>query len=1098
MSGRFPGAPNTDQFWKNLCNGVESITELTDEQLLGAGEDPEVLASPFYVKAASILDGIELFDADFFGLPPREAMVMDPQHRIFLECAWEALENAGYDPELYDGKIGVFAGSGMHSYYEQVLAADPGALRTFAGLQRYIALEKDFLTTRVSYRLNLKGPSVAIQTACSTSLVAVHFACQSLLNGDSDMVLAGGVSFRIPQIAGYLHEEGSILSPDGHCRAFDAMAGGTVFSSGIGIVVLKRLADALADGDSIRAVIKGSAINNDGAMKVGYTAPSADGQASCIAEAMAVAGVQADEVSYVETHGTGTSMGDPIEIAGLTKAFRATTAKKNFCAIGSLKTNLGHLDAAAGVAGLIKVALALENRALPPSLHFTQPNPAIDFAGSPFYVQTALSDWKPEKPRRVAGVSSFGIGGTNAHVVLEEAPPIPASSVATGRQLLTLSAKSPASLEEATGRICDWLATHPDLNLADAAFTLQQGRRAFPYRRVVAAENAQEAIAVLKAGASMRAPTGKAFEEHASVVFMFPAQGAQHANMGRDLYEREPVFREWMDRCAIYLLPQLGYDLRQLLYPDEAHFAEASEQLKQTRLTQPAVFTLNYALAQLWKSWGITPDAMVGHSLGEYVAATLAGVFDLEDALSLIAERGRLMQELPSGSMLAVYLSEEKVQPWLRPDVSLAAVNAPELTVLSGPTEAIEKLANALRAEQINVQPLLTSHAFHSAMMEPMLATFVERVARTHRRAPTVPFVSTLTGTWITDEQAVDPEYWGKQTRHGVRFSPAILELTKTPGRVLLEVGPNNSLSTLARLQFQPEQQCRIVNSLRHPKEDRSDQECMLTALGSLWSAGVPVEWSRLHGNQERRRIPLPTYAFERKRFWIDPPAAGAGISQMRRTGASESFSVAAQSGEQDKSPALASSTRATEGGQLASRGEIEKRLSMLWQEVLGVPQIGIHDNFFELGGQSLMGVTLVNEITQLFGRRFPLQTLLNAPTVHQFSEVILKEQESGGQSGRVDGGRNSIADQVRSFILENYPPSGELRNSDSFSEFGIINEESILHLISFLEETYGFTVPDSDFNSGNIDSIDSISRYVLYRRNGGREKTVAGAESNR
>ena len=900
------------------------------------------------------------------------------------------------------------------------------------------------------------------------------------------MVLAGGVSLRIPQIAGYLQEEGSILSLDGHCRAFDATSSGTIFSSGIGIVVLKRLADALADGDCVRAVIRGSAINNDGNMKVGFTAPSVDGQASVIAEAQAVAGVRADEVSYIETHGTGTSMGDPIEIAGLTKAFRATTEKKNFCAIGSLKTNLGHMDAAAGVAGLMKVTLALENRALPPSLHFASPNPAIDFAGSPFYVQTALSDWNSKDGRRVAGVSSFGIGGTNAHVVVEEAPPIQTSNVSTRRQLLPLSARTPAALEEATERLCDWLGTHPDLNLADAAFTLQQGRKAFPYRRVMAVESAQEAIALLKTRPPMRVPTGKAIDENASVVFMFPAQGAQHANMGRGLYENESVFREHLDRCAIYLQPQLGFDLRQLLYPDDAHTAETSEQLKQTRLTQPTVFTLNYALAQLWKSWGITPEAMIGHSLGEYVAATLAGVFELEDALTLVAERGRMMQELPSGSMLAVYLSEEKVQPWLQHNISLAAVNAQELSVVSGPADAIEGLANAFRAEHINFQPLLTSHAFHSAMMEPMIAPFVQKVSQMQRQAPKIPFVSTLTGTWITKEQAVDPAYWGKQTRFGVRFSPAIQEILKTPGRVLLEVGPGNSLSTLARLNLRTGGQHTVVNSLRHPKEDRSDQECMLTALGSLWVAGVPVEWTRLHGSEERRRVPLPTYPFERKRFWTDAPvavSARTAISETERSVNREGMTGASPASEQ--SPA--SSILATDGQ--ASKAEIEKILSKLWREVLGVSEIGIHDNFFDLGGQSLMGVTLINEIGQLFGKRFALQSLLNAPTIDQFSEVVLKEQQASEETGEIDG--NSVANQVRSFIMENYPPSHEMRDSDSLSKLGVIDEGNVLHFVSFLEETYGFTVPDRDLSSENIDSVDAISQYVLRKLNGGRQRTA-------
>jgi acyl transferase domain-containing protein len=1001
MAGRFPGASDIEQLWKNLCAGVESITTFTDEELLSAGVDPCLVHSPDYVKSNFLLDGVELFDADFFGFNPRDAELTDPQHRIFLECAWEALEEAGYDPDQTPLRIGVLAGVGPNSYFRNNVASNPDLLKPLTDLQKWIALDNDYVSTRVSYKMNLKGPSLTIQTACSTSLVAVHVACQSLLNFECDMALAGGALILVPQITGYLYQEGSNLSPDGHCRAFDLDARGMVEGSGACVVVLKRLADAIAGGDYIRAVIRGSAINNDGALKIGYTAPSVDGQASVIAEAQALAGVSADEVTYVETHGTGTSLGDPIEIAGLTKAFRKTTQRNGFCAIGAIKANIGHLGAAAGVTGLVKAILALQNRMLPPSVNFERPNPAIDFENSPFYVQQTLSEWQPANGRRVAGVSSFGIGGTNAHVIVEEAPPAVASDGSRSWQLLPISAKSSGALEKATDRLAEFLASHPDLNLADVAFTLQHGRKAFAHRRILVAKDMEDAISLLQTRDPKRVRSGRAFEGDATVAFMFPAQGAQHVNMGRDLYESEPVFRENVDRCVEYLQPKLGLDLRKILYPCDRDADEASEQLKQTRFTQAAMFIVDYALARLWMSWGIVPSAMVGHSLGEYVAATLAEVFELEDALTLVAERGRLMQELPPGSMLAVHLSEKELQPWLRESVSLAAVNARELSVIAGPTGEIERLAEKLRAAGAEIQPLRTSHAFHSAMMEPMITPFVERVRQVVRHAPKIPFVSTLTGTWITAEDAADPSYWGMQIGRTVRFSPAVLELLKTPGRVLLEVGPGNTLSTLAKLHLSEETQCAVLNSLRHAKGGRPDLDCMLSALGSLWAAGFTVHWRQLYVGERRRRVPLPTYPFERKKFWIEArkvfsspvasPAASEGsgyrceVSGRRDHGgdaSSEECAGAAQAAPLYARPDLATQYE-------PPQTETEKTLAGIWRDVLGVKDVGVNDNFFDLGGDSLLALALMSRIERVMGERPRPALLIEAPTIRQFAQLL-------------------------------------------------------------------------------------------------------------
>jgi len=1093
MALRFPGAPLVEQFWKNLCEGVESIRAFSDEELLSGGEDPALLTSPAYVKSSGVLEGVEFFDADFFGFTPREAESTDPQHRLFLECSWEALENAGYDPDRYAGRIGVFAGAGLHCYYQHHLAANPRVLKLLGDLQRFISIEKDFVSTRVSYRLNLKGPSISVQTACSTSLVAVHLACQSLLNGESDMVLAGGVSIRLPQNSGYLYQEGSILSPDGHCRAFDAAAQGTVFGSGSGIVVLKRLADAIHDKDYIHAVIRGSAINNDGALKVGFTAPSIDGQANVVADAQAVAGVTADQVTYVETHGTGTSMGDPIEVAALTKAFRNTTQGKSFCAIGSLKTNVGHLDAAAGVAGLIKTVLALEHRTLPPSLNFSAPNPAIDFANSPFYVQTRLADWQPPTGRRIAGVSSFGIGGTNAHVVVEEAPAKEECKDSAEWQLLTLSARTPAALDRATLRLAEYVAQNRDLRLADIAFTLQNGRRAFSHRRVLAAKNMEDAISVLQAHNSRRVFTGTTPEGDANVVFMFPAQGAQHANMGGDLYQREPVFREYVDLCATLLHDTLGIDLRKLLFPDDSDADDAAEQLKQTKFTQPAVFAVNYALAQLWISWGINPVAMVGHSLGEYVAATVAGVFELKDALFLVAERARLMQELLPGSMLSVHLSEEGIKPWLGESISLAGVNAPNLVAVSGDLGSIERLKAEFTKQGIDFQELRTSHAFHSGMMEPMIAPFEERVAKSRPRAPRIPFVSTLTGQWITDSEATDPGYWGRQTRYGVRFGPAVVELIKTPRRVLLEVGPGNTLTTLATQQLGPGMQCVAVNSLRHPKETRSDHDCVLTALGRLWLGGAQIDWSSVRGSEPGTRTPLPTYPFERKRYWLD-----AAKSAAQAVSAAETHeAVYAGSGDGEHTHlcptepipepvGMVPSGRPNLGVEnIAPHSKTEETLARIWKEVLGVDQIDVDDNFFELGGQSLMGVALINEVGRIFQRRFPVQRLLDAPSIRQFACFI--DRESSAQDEReLTMNLETVGRQVRQFISESFlgGDGNGLSDQDSLLEQNVVDESNLLHLVSFLEETYGFAMKDEDVTADNLGSVSKIAAYVLDRSN--------------
>jgi phthiocerol/phenolphthiocerol synthesis type-I polyketide synthase E len=898
MAGRFPGAGDVERFWSNLREGVHSITFFRDEELRAAGVDPALLRNPDYVRAGGVLEGIDLFDAAFFGFNPREAEVIDPQHRVFLETAWEALENAGCDPEATDRAIGIYAGSSTSHYLSDHVLAHPEIVEAVGAYQVHIGNAKDFLATRAAYKLNLRGPALAVQTGCSTGLVAVHVACQALLNGECDVALAGGVSINLGQEQGYLYSPGGVLSPDGHCRAFDARAGGALSGSGAALVVLKRLEDALADGDTIHAVVRGSAVNNDGAQKVGFTAPSVDGQAAVIEEALAVADVDPATVGFVEAHGTGTDLGDPIEVAALVQAFGDTGGQQH-CALGAVKTNIGHLDAAAGTAGMIKAVLALEHGEIPPTLHFTAPNPKIPFAGSPFFVNTELRRWDADGHPRRAGVSSFGIGGTNAHVVLEEAPEPEPSEPARPWHLLTLSAKTASALEAATARLAAHLRAHPEQDLADVAWTLQAGRRAWEHRRVLLARDGEDAAAALEARSPERVLGAASPEGARPVAFLFAGVGDHYPQMGRGLYETEPVFRETVDLCAEILRPHLGADLRDTLYPGDAPADAAAsagidlramlgraaagpdaaaERLNGTRMAQAALFVTEYALARQWMAWGVAPEAMIGHSLGEYVAATVAGVWSLEDALALVAERSRLIEEMPEGAMLGLPLSEAEVRPLLRGGLAVATVNGPAMTVVSGPVEEVAALEAEMAGRGAACRRLPTRHAFHSPMMAPVAERLAERMRRVRLSAPSIPFVSNVTGTWIRADEATDPAYWTRHLCGTVRFAEGIETLAGDGRRVLLEIGPGQTLGTFVRQRplAAGAAEPTVVASLRHGYERHPDVAFLLGAAGRLWLAGVPVDWKAMHAHERLRRVPLPTYPFERKRFWIEPRSASA------------------------------------------------------------------------------------------------------------------------------------------------------------------------------------------------------------------------------
>lgn len=875
MAAHLPGAGSVEAYWANLRAGVESIRRLSREELLAAGEAAHLIDRPDYVPFAAPLDGFARFDAEFWGLSPKDAAVMDPQHRQFLEVAWEAFENAGHVPERFAGRIGVYAGCGMGSYFYFNICSHPDLVeQTGMFLLRHTGNDKDFLSTRLSHILDLRGPSVNVQTACSTSLVAVHYAVQALLGGECDMAVAGGVTVELPQGRGYLYKDGEILSPDGHCHAFDHRAQGTVFGSGAGAVILRRLSDAVADGDHVWAVIKGTAVNNDGADKAGYLAPSVGGQAAAVAEAQAVAGVTADTVDYVECHGTGTYLGDPIEVAALTEAFRKTSSEVGTCRIGSVKTNIGHLDTAAGVASLIKVALALKHGEMPPSLGYEAPNPAIGFEGSPFVVNDRLTPWQRRKGKRRAGVNSLGVGGTNAHAVVEEAPEsVAGDEAAFPFHLLTVSARNKAALEDGTARLSGYFAENPGLDVADVAWTLQAGRRAFDRRRVTVAETAEEAARLLAEGDPRRVFTHTVVADDPEPVFMFPGGGAQYAGMARDLYETEPVFRDWMDRGLAVLQPKLDYDVRAVWLPEAGAEAEAEQRLRRPSVQLPLIMIVEYALAQLWMSWGVRPGALIGHSMGENTAACLAGVMSFEDCIGLVHLRGTLFDTVERGGMLAVALPAEALRVWIGDDLDIAAENAPGLSVATGPVAALEALEARLKAEGVECQRIAIDIAAHSRMLAPILGRFGDYLRGIRLSAPQIPFVSNVTGKMITAAEATDPEYWVRHLRGTVHFAAGLTTLSEVPGRIYIEVGPGKALSSLAG-QHGTITANQVIGTLRHPADEVPDDRYFMAMLGRVWATGGRIDWEQLWGGARRLRVALPGYAFQRQEYFIAPAEA--------------------------------------------------------------------------------------------------------------------------------------------------------------------------------------------------------------------------------
>jgi phthiocerol/phenolphthiocerol synthesis type-I polyketide synthase E len=991
MAGRFPGANSVAEFWRNLAADRESIVSLSEEDLLAAGVTEKALANHSYVRRAALLDGIDEFDATFFGFTPQVARMMDPQHRLFLQSAWHALEDAGYDPAGIEGSVGVFGTSSASGYLLHNLMShlDPNAIigqgATFEMINLSLQNDKDHLATRAAHQFNLRGPALSVQTACSSSLVAVHLACQSILNGECDMALAGGSSIRVPHRVGYWHEPGSMVSATGHCRPFDVRADGTIFGSGVGVVLLKPLQDALDDGDRIHAVIRGSAINNDGSTKMNYAAPNAAGQAEVIAEAHAVADIDASTVGYVETHGTGTPLGDPIEIEGLRQAFELSEETRSGpCVLGSVKSNIGHLEVASGIASLIKAILCLQHRAFPGTLHYTLPNPELHLDRGPFELRGAYGPWESDDVRR-AGVSSFGVGGTNVHVVLEEAPAVTQSPVPTRPQVLLLSARTPEALDQSRSALATELAAGDELTMADVAFTLQ-GRRKEHFRLAAVVGDQRHAADVLSAAEHDNVVVAEAVpgESDAAdrVVFLFPGQGAQHVGMARGLYESEPVFAEHFDRGAAAFGEELGIDLRAEIFDGSAR------SLERTDRAQPALFTVEYALAKLIESHGVRPSAVAGHSIGEYAAGAVAGVFDLETAVKAVSVRARLMHAAPRGVMVAVPLSPGETAEYLTADVDLATVNDPGSCVVAGSEEGIAAFTDRLAERGIVARRVRTSHAFHSRLMDGALPEFSSHMSRLTLNEPRIPMLSNITGTWMSAGEATNPSTWARQIRATVRFSDELDVLLDHQRRVVVEVGPGGTLTASAIRHPKWSGEHRAVRLMRHQAQNRGDHDTFLLALGQLWSAGVDVDWHPGSAGA-RRRVWLPGYSFARQRHWVEHNTAS-------RWGGAAAATDAAGTPAPDVMAAPA----------VNGMSPMEATLQRIWAQCLGVSVSDRNANFFELGGDSLIAISVAMAAGHE-GLDLTPQDLYDNPTLAGLANTLVARYAAGGLA------RQSLGDVV-------------------------------------------------------------------------------------
>jgi len=1010
MDGRFPGAGNIEEFWENLKNGIETIAFFSEQELKEAGVPAALLQNPNYIKALPRVEDIECFDAEFFDYTPKEAEIMDPQMRVFHECAYHALEDAGYDPYTYDKLIGCYAGASVNFYWQwkSFLREQMDTAGSFEARQLF---DKEYLCTRVAHKLNLRGPAIGMQTACSTSLVAIHMACQGLLGGECDLALAGGVSLPYIKKEGYLYRKGGmILSSDGHCKVFEARSDGTVFGNGVGVVLLKRLSEARQDRDHIHAVVKGSFINNDGLYRGGFTAPSAPGEAAAIQTALQIAEVTPESIGYVETHSTGTPLGGPIELEGLTLAYQ--TDKRNYCALSCVKTNVGHLNIASGVTGFIKAVLALKHRLIPPTLHFHTPDPAADLENSPFYVNTVLSPWKNNANPLRAGVNSFGIGGTNAHVILEEfsegtrgLAPLPGVHSSRQYQLILLSAKTASALEKMTGNLTRYLEKHPDINLPDAAYTLMRGRRTLKHRRMMVCSDVPEALGKLSRPVPGKVHTFFNEVEKRPVIFMFPGLGSQYVNMGKDLYQTELFFQEEMDRCFDILNPLLEYDPKEILYPPAGNYRSNRSNrsyisLDQTEIAQPAIFAFEYSLARLLVKWGIQPYAMIGYSFGEYAAACISGVLSLEDALKMIVLRGKLIGKLPAGAMLSVPLTAAELKPFLEhhPRLALAIDNGPSC-IAAGPVEAIQAFEQEMKGHKFLCMRIQSARALHSPMMEPILKEFTGKIAgEITLTGPQIPYISNVTGEWASPEEVTEPAYWANHLQATVRFAEGINQLMKTDQAVFLEIGPGRDLNTLLTRHLEEKPGHKSINLVR-PREQRvSDTYVLLNRVGYLWLWGVEIDWEKFYAGQERYRIPLPGYPFTASRFPLEMDIvdrAMALLSQLITGNSSRDLKGKGLSPTPGEMPDHSPITKpllqrpGLETEYVSPRDEIEGQIADTWSQFFGYRQVGIDDDFFELGGDSLKALIVITKMNQALGVELSMEEFFRRPTIRTLAPFL-------------------------------------------------------------------------------------------------------------
>ncbi len=969
ISCNFPGAKNKDEFWKNLINQKETLTYFSDDELKEQEYNWNALQNnPNFIKTRGCIADVDKWDAGFFNVTPKEAMVMDPQQRLWLQNTWHAFEDAGYNPYDYKGSIGVYAGSFYNTYLLNNILRNPETYelyirgRTPEVFQSYINNDPMFLATKTAYLYNLKGPAINVQTACSTSLVAVSQACTSLLGYESDMCVAGGVTIIVPQEMGYLYQEGAIVSPDGHCKPFDMDSKGTVFGNGVGTVILKRLKDAIEDNDRIYSVIRGWAVNNDGNQKVGFTAPAVEGQYTAIKMAQSFGDINADEISYIEAHGTATPLGDPIEVAALTKAFRTTTDKKQFCGIGSVKSNIGHLDAAAGVAGLIKVALSAYNKKIPATLHFNKPNPRIDFKNSPFYVVDKNIEWIEDRTLTM-GVSSFGVGGTNAHIVLSDFKTDKKTIHSSKPGLFLLSAKSKKSLKQMQSNLSSFLANDKTSSTEDITYTLQKRRMHMPYRSF--------AVSYDKNKIEEKSFISKEYNISINkLAFVFPGQGAQLPLMGENLYNSEPAFKEVMDECFDIYQKITGKDLKEILFSKDTD--SSNKQLAQTHITQPALFTVEYALAKLYMHYDILPDYLVGHSIGEYAAAAISGVFDLESAMSIVCKRGELMQSMPVGNMVSVFCSPELLNDFNDELFNIAAINSQNACTISFPPENKDKVILKLKEKELIYIPLNTSHAFHSKAFDPILKEFSQYVDSFQLNTPEIPFISCLTGKMITNNQATSGTYWAKQLRNSVLFSDGIEKLANLDNIVFLEVGPNVHLSGLIRHNEKINDKSLILQSLGKPTEE-SEQIKFYKSIGELWMRGVEANFDLFYNNQKPNLASVPLYAFEKNRYWIDYTPSD-NIKQI--------ITISEKTEDNLK---IETEIEKNEDSATCNIHTVKK----IWLDVLGMDDVDEKDNFFELGGSSLIALNIVEKINKKIDANFSLVHFLNNPTIISTSDYL-------------------------------------------------------------------------------------------------------------